>query len=133
MKSMNVKSISGLLLSLCLAFAPAVPVAAEAAVQTNVEPAAEPATGDLPREPFAYEHDPRDLPKAMEDIIENPEAVYGFSPDPESDRLGDYAVYDWTDPVFVAQATKDRREYHESMETMMDILYTMRQVSACHF
>ena len=79
---------------------------------------------------FTYTHDPRDVPEAMADIIENPDAVYGFSPDPESQRLGNYAEYDWTDPEFVAQAQKERRAYHESLETMMDILYQMREENA---
>lgn len=40
------------------------------------------------RIPFAYIHNPKDNPEAMKDIVENPDAVYGFSPDPESTRLG---------------------------------------------
>ena len=36
---------------------------------------------------FAYVHDPRDNAGAMEDIIENADAAYGFSPDPQSPRL----------------------------------------------
>ena len=79
---------------------------------------------------FVYTHDPRENPEAMEDIIENEDAVYGFSPDPESKRLGSYAEYDWTDPEFVAEAKEDRRAYHESMEPMMDILYRMREEGA---
>ena len=79
---------------------------------------------------FSYVHDPRELPEAMKDIIENPEAVYGFSPDPESERLGEYAEYDWTDPDLVAQAKEDRTAYHDSMESMMDILYRMRDEGA---
>ena len=75
---------------------------------------------------FAYEHDPRENAEAMADIVVNPDAVYGFSPNPESTRLGSYAEYDWSDPAFVAQAQQERREYHESMETMSDILYKMR-------
>ena len=47
---------------------------------------------------FTYIHDPRENPLAMADIVENPDAVYGFSPDPESKRLGSFAQYDWTDP-----------------------------------
>ena len=80
--------------------------------------------------PFKYEHDPRENPGAMADIIENPDAVYGFSPDPESTRLGVYAEYDWTDPEFVAQAKEERREYHESMDSMTDIIYEMRGTGA---
>ncbi|MCR5566254.1 MAG: hypothetical protein K6F61_05340 [Clostridiales bacterium] len=79
---------------------------------------------------FAYIHDPRENPEAMKDIIENPDAVYGFSPDPESGRLGGYADYDWTDPVFVAKAREDRRAYHESLESMTEILYRMREEGA---
>ena len=79
---------------------------------------------------FAYIHDPRENPEAMKDIIENPDAVYGFSPDPRSGRLGIYADYDWTDPVFVAKAQEDRRAYHESLESMTEILYRMREEGA---
>lgn len=79
---------------------------------------------------FSYEHDPRENPEAMADIIEAPDAVYGFSPDPMSDRLGSYAEYDWTDPVFVAKAQEERRAYHESMDSMTDILYEMREDGA---
>ena len=61
--------------------------------------------------PFTYEHDPRENPAAMEDILENPDAVYGFSPDPESPRLGSFADYDWTDPEVVAEAQKERRDW----------------------
>ena len=79
---------------------------------------------------FSYVHDPRENPEAMADIIENVDAVYGFSPDPDSDRLGTYAKYDWTNPEFVAQAQEDRRAYHESMDSMTDILYRMRDEGA---
>ena len=79
---------------------------------------------------FTYIHDPRENPAAMADIIVNPEAVYGFSPDPASTRLGSYSGYDWTDPVFVAKAREERRAYHESMDSMMDILYRMRAEGA---
>ena len=79
---------------------------------------------------FAYIHDPRENPEAMADVIENPDAVYGFSPDPESPRLGPYADYDWTDPAFVVEAQEQRRAYHESMDSMTDILYRMREEGA---
>ena len=79
---------------------------------------------------YTYVHDPRDNADAMSDIVENPEAVYGFSPDPQSTRLGAYAEYDWTDPVFVEEAKKDRTAYHESMDIMTDILYRMREEGA---
>ena len=79
---------------------------------------------------FKYEHDPRDNAEAMADIIENPDAVYGFSPDPESKRLGTFAEYDWTDKEFVAKAKEERKAYHDSMESMTDILYKMRDEGA---
>ena len=66
----------------------------------------------------------------MEDIVENADAVYGFSPDPNSNRLGSYAEYDWTDPALVAKAQEERRAYHESMDSMTDILYRMRDEGA---
>lgn len=53
--------------------------------------------------PFAYEHDPRLNPSAMADIIENPNAIYGFSPNPDSSRLGTFADYDWTDATVVEE------------------------------
>ena len=84
----------------------------------------------LQDEAFAYTHDPRENPEAMEDIIENNDAVYGFSPDPESKRLGAYAEYDWTDPEFIKEAQEERRAYHESMDSMTDILYEMREEGA---
>ena len=79
---------------------------------------------------FVYIHDPRKIPEAMKDIIENPDAVYGFSPDPESTRLGKIAAIDWTDPEVVAQKTEERRTYHESMVSMIDILLRMRDEGA---
>ena len=64
---------------------------------------------------FAYEHDPRENPNAMKDIVENPDAVYGFSPSPDSTRLKEYAdAIDWTDPEQVAEARAVRQSYHDS-------------------
>jgi len=80
--------------------------------------------------PFQYEHDPRENPEAMKDIIEDPDAVYGFSPNPESGRLKEYAEYDWSDEEFVAEAKETRREYHAGMASMLDIIYEMRDEGA---
>ena len=107
-----------LLLAACMLFAPA-------ACGTRAEE-----TPAEAKTPFVYEHDPRENPEAMADIVENPDAVYGFSPNPESTRLGAYAEYDWTDPEFAAQAQEQRRAYHESMDSMTDILYRMREEGA---
>ena len=75
---------------------------------------------------FLYVHDPRENPYAMEDAIENPDAVYGFSPNPESVRLGTFAEYDWTDPQVVEEARQKRIAYHESFQSMYDMLFEMR-------
>lgn len=95
--------------------------------KTNVESTVEASDmqNDIQKE-FHFIHDPKVNAKAMEDIVENPDAIYGFSPNPESKRLGEFADYDWTDPEFVAQAKKDREAYHDSFDTMMDILHEMR-------
>ena len=75
---------------------------------------------------FRYEHDPRENPSAMADIVENPAAVYGFAPDPASKRLGTFAEYDWTDPAFVAGAREQRTAYHAELESMYTLLREMR-------
>lgn len=67
---------------------------------------------------YSYENDPRLNPKTMEDVNVDPNAVYGFSPDPDSTRLGEYASYDWSDPVVVAKATKNRIEYLQQFNEM---------------
>lgn len=74
----------------------------------------------------AYFHDPRLNPSAMADIVENPDAVYGFSPNPESTRLGVYADYDWTNPEVVEQGRQDRIAYHQSIDAMYNLLFEMR-------
>ena len=76
--------------------------------------------------PFRYEHDPRLNPSAMADIVENPEAVYGFSPSPDG-SLAAYADFDWTDPELVngEQGRLARIAYHESLEEMYDLLEEM--------
>ena len=79
---------------------------------------------------FVYTHDPRENAEAMADIIENPDAVYGFSPDPQSPRLGSYAVYDWTDPAVVAEKQEARNAYHKAKTAMVDILYQMGEAGA---
>lgn len=74
------------------------------------------------REGFTYEHDPMENPSAAKDIVRNPDAVYGYSPNPESTRLGEYAdALDWTDAEAVAKAREDRIAYHNSL----DQIYTL--------
>ena len=78
------------------------------------------------KRPFAYEHDPRLNPNAMKDIVVNPDAVYGFSPSPDSSRLKDYAdAIDWTDVEQVAAAHEQRREYHENLSELYRMIENM--------
>jgi len=75
---------------------------------------------------FTYEHDPRDNPDAMKDIVYNPDAVYGFSPSPYSTRLKDYVdALDWTDPEQVAEARALRQAYHDSMSELYRMIEDM--------
>lgn len=81
---------------------------------------------DSPWMPFSYENDPAENPRALEDAVVNADAVFGFSPNPESIRLKDYAgALDWTSPEEVAQARQARREYHESMRELYRIIEAM--------
>lgn len=68
-----------------------------------------------------YEHDPRINAEAMKDIVVDPDAVYGFSPDPNSTRLGEYASYDWSDEEVVAAARKDRIKYLEGFSSQYEL------------
>lgn len=43
---------------------------------------------------FTYKNNPMDNPKAAKDIVENPKAVYRYSPDPKSERIGKFAEFD---------------------------------------
>ena len=71
-----------------------------------------------------YKNNPMDNPKAARDIIENPNAVYGFSPNPEFTRIGKYAnKIDWTNPEQVAIARQTRKAYHDANESMLQSLY----------
>ena len=54
-------------------------------------------------ESFRYEHDPRDNPKAMKDIVQDDKAVYGFKPSKEG-SIKQYANFDWSNPDVVANA-----------------------------
>lgn len=73
---------------------------------------------------FRYQHDPRLNLKAMEDIIIDPSAVYGFSPSPTG-SLAAYAEYDWTDAEAVETYRQNRIEYLQSYSQMYGILDEM--------
>jgi len=79
------------------------------------------ATTPVFAEGFTYVHDPRINSKAMADIVVNPNAIYGFSPDPESTRLGEYASYDWTDPLVVEAARQERIAYLADFDQMYQL------------
>ena len=68
-----------------------------------------------------YIHDPMDNPKAAADIIVDPDAVYGYAPNPDSTRLGAYAVYDFSDAEIVEEMKRQREEYHESVKELYQI------------
>ncbi|MDO5133234.1 MAG: LysM peptidoglycan-binding domain-containing protein [Eubacteriales bacterium] len=74
---------------------------------------------------FRYEHDPMENPKAAKDIVVNPDAVYGYSPNPDSTRLGQFASADWTDPAMVAQYRDEREQYHASMSGLYRMIEDM--------
>ena len=77
---------------------------------------------------FMYSHDPKDSFSAMNDVVEDPDAVFGYSPDPESSRLKDYVdVIDWTDPVQVAEARKERQDYFNSMSELYIMIAEMQE------
>lgn len=76
---------------------------------------------------FAYEHDPRENPTAMRDIVENPDAIYGFSPSPaEESTLKEYVdAIDWTNAEQVAAAREQRQAYHDSMDELYQMILSM--------
>ena len=70
-------------------------------------------------ESFHYQHDPMENPNAARDIVVNPEAVYGYSPSPDSVRLKQFADYlDWTDKDEVEAGRREREEYHENFSIL---------------
>lgn len=70
-------------------------------------------------ESFHYQHDPMENPNAARDIVVNPEAVYGYSPSPDSVRLRPFVDYlDWTDKEEVEAARRERVEYHENFSIL---------------
>ena len=72
-------------------------------------------------ESFHYVHDPRHNSVAMEDIVVDPNAIYGFRPSKDSTRLAEFADMDWTDPDVVARGRQERIEYLQQFDTMYDL------------
>ena len=77
---------------------------------------------------FRYQHDPRLNARAMEDIVADPAAVYGFRPSPEG-SLAAYADADWTDPALVngENGRGARIAYHESVQALYALLGEMTE------
>ena len=77
-------------------------------------------------ESFHYQHDPMENPKAARDIVVNPEAVYGYSPSPDSVRLKQFVDYlDWTNKDEVEAARREREEYHENFSILYKTIEDM--------
>nr|WP_316620383.1 hypothetical protein [uncultured Ruminococcus sp.] len=72
-----------------------------------------------------YAHEPMANPKAAADIIVDPNAVYGYAPNPDSPRLGSFAQYDWSDKAFVVEMRHQREEYHKSIKELCQIKANM--------
>ncbi|WP_199774799.1 hypothetical protein [Clostridium cagae] len=69
---------------------------------------------------FKYKNNPMDNLKASKDIIENSDAVYGFSPK-KGGRLDDFVdMIDWNDAEQVASARAQRIAYHNKMSTNLE-------------
>lgn len=74
---------------------------------------------------LAYVHDPAENPEAMKDIVRDEDAVYGFRPS-ETGSLKTYADADWSDPETVEKGRQERIAYHNSIESMYDMMREMR-------
>ena len=106
---------------------PAKSAAAAGTESSSSTGTAEESAGELSdtAKPFTYEHDPMENPKAAQDIIVNPDAVYGYSPSPDSVRLKEYADADWSDEALVESARQQRLAYHESISELYRLIEQM--------
>lgn len=93
-------------------------------VAPTAAPTAEPTP--VPETTFKYKHDPQLYDEAMADVVVDKYAIYGFAPNPESTRLGEYAKYNWSDEKVVADGRADRIAYHKSIQSMYTMLDEMR-------
>ena len=107
---------SGRSLLLCLL------LAAGLSMQLIVLPAAARENGT---EAFSYQHDPRLNEKVMEDVEVDPAAIYGFIPN-ATGSLKEYQSYGWTDPEMVEAGRQERLTYHQSLQSMYDMLLDMK-------
>ena len=73
-----------------------------------------------------YKHEPMKNPYAAADIIKDDNAIYGYKPN-ETGSLKQYAVLDWTDAKQVNEWKEERIAYHNSIESMYEILDSMKK------
>ena len=73
-------------------------------------------------EKFQYKNNPSENPLVLRDAIEDPTAVYGYSPNPaDTSKLKEFAnkaEYDWTNPDEVNGYRQRRIEYHQANDTI---------------
>ncbi len=69
---------------------------------------------------FAYKHSPIENPRISKDIVADPDAVYGYSPVPLSERFGAYAGLDWSDAVKVNEAKRERVAEYKAGSVIID-------------
>ena len=93
------------------------------------EEAPAPAESEEQAQPFHYQHDPRLNPYAMEDIVEDENAVYGFRP-AETGSLKQYAGIAWDDPEEVGEKRAERIAYHDSFSELYDLAGKMHAQGA---
>jgi hypothetical protein len=79
---------------------------------------------------FAYKNNPMDDPKAAKDIVENPNAVYGYSPNPQSEKIGKFAEFDWANEDVVSRAREVRLQYHNNNESIYNLVQEMQHTGA---
>ncbi len=117
------KRILGAIVALVMLFAGTTSVAAAAKVYSTATP-----DQWLPQKytGFAYSHDPMRDSRAAKDIIVDENAIYGYSPNPESERLGEFASYDWSDPSVVWKGRQDRIKYLEEDRVLYSLLAQCR-------
>lgn len=69
---------------------------------------------------FSYEHSPLDNPGISKDIIADPDAVYGYSPAPSSERFAAYSGIDWSDAAQVNIAKSERMAAYKAGSVDID-------------
>ena len=79
-----------------------------------------------------YKHNPSDNPKVLQDAVEDSSAVYGYSPNPNSESIGEYANsvekgIDWSNPEKVAEYRRRREVYHKKNDNIDELVIKMKK------